>query len=404
MKTPSIEQPSGGPSPEQVEELRRHYRFQSQDTAQSAEPAAAATARSVPPAPPAVRPRGRLLIAGLMFLACAGGVATVWDSLLRYKAYGVVTGRLVQVSAPVDGLLQYVHVREGDEIRQDTRLATVRDLECEQRLERITDELKIAEATLHAEIAKVQWQSQVQDTEMSKSVAEFYEGASAVHHEAGALGVIRDQLQITQQLTIRQAAQESDLRIQSIQEDAQQNKLAAVQEALVVLKNRAEAATKAPRLGQEQVAPLVAKVNMLINETERIRQWIAQGDLRAPVNGRILHRHHPTGECVKSHEPLFTVMEESSLEIELYVSQEETAEYAVGDTINLKIEPFETLVPCEVTFIGHEYREPPANIEVFYRKSVRLLPIRVRPAAEFAADRRMSVGAVAKLPYFGARG
>lgn len=328
----------------------------------------------------------------------------MWDNLLRYQAYGVVTGRLVQVSAPVDGLLQYVHVREGDDIRQDTRLATVRDLEYEQRLERITDELKIAEATLHAETAKVQWQSQVQDTEMSKSVAEFYEGASAVHHEAGALGVIRDQLQTTHQLTIRQAATESDLRIQTIQEDAQQNKLAAIQEALVVLKNRAESAQKAPRLGPEQVAPLVAKVNMLLNETERIREWIAQGDLRAPVNGRILHRHHPTGECVKSHEPLFTVMEESSLEIELYVTQEETAEYAVGDTINLKIEPFETLVPCEVTFIGHEFREPPANIEVFYRKSVRLLPIRVRPAAEFAADRRMSVGAVAKLPYFGARG
>jgi hypothetical protein len=41
---------------------------------------------------------------------------------------------------------------------------------------------------------------------------------------------------------------------------------------------------------------------MLLNETQRIREWIAQGDLRAPVNGRVLHRHHPAGECIKSQQ------------------------------------------------------------------------------------------------------
>ncbi|MEZ6129705.1 MAG: HlyD family efflux transporter periplasmic adaptor subunit [Planctomycetaceae bacterium] len=399
-----IEHPNTAPTAQQVDELRRSYRFPAAQQVRPSSPGKDSSSRPAPPSPPPTRPRGRFLIAALMFLACAGGVLTVWDSLFRYRAYGVVTGRIVNVSAPVDGLLQFVHVREGDEVRQDSRLATVMDLEYEQRLARVADELKVAEATLHAEIAKVQWTSQVQETEMSKSLAEFYEGAGNVHQEAGALGIIRDELQNTHQLTIRHAARESDLRRQTIQEDAQRNKLAAVQEALMALKNRAEAAAKVPRLGPEQVAPLVAKVDLLMNETQRIREWIAQGDLRAPVNGTVLQRHRPTGECVKSHEPLFTVMEEASLEIEMYLPQEMTADFQVGDTMNLKIEPFETLVPCEVTAIGNEYRQPPSNIEVFYRKSVRLLPVRVRPAAEFAADRRMSVGAVAKLPHFGTRG
>ena len=287
-------------------------------------------------------------------------------------------------------------------MRQDARLATVFDLEYEQRLARVADELKVAEAALNAEIAKVQWESHVQDTEMTRSLADFYEGAGTVHQESGALGVIRNDLARTHALVQSKAANDQELQKQTIQEEAQTEKLAAVQQALEVLKLRAEAAAAAavPRLGSEQVGPLVARVDMLLNETQRIREWIAQGDLRAPVNGRVLHRHHPAGECIKSHDPLFSMMEESSLEIEMFLPQEMTADFSVGDTMQLRIEPFAELVPCTVTGIGSEHRQPPENIEVFYRKAVKLLPDRVRPAPGFAADRRMSVGAVAKLPHF----
>lgn len=382
------------------ETLRSTYRFQSGSATAKTEKTTPQTSTPVSPTAPKTRPRGRFLIAVLMLMACSAGIFTVWESLLRYQAYGVVTGRIISVSAPVDGILKYVHVREGDEVRQDGRLATVFDLEYEQRLARVADELKIAEAALNAEIAKVQWDSHVQETEMTRSLADFYEGAGTVHAESGALGVIRNELARTHALVETKAAKERDLAQQTIQEEAQTDKLAAVQQALLVLKERAEAAAAVPRLGSEQVGPLVAKVDMLLNETQRIREWIAQGDLRAPVNGRILHRHHPAGECIKSHEPLFSVMEEASLEIEMFLPQEMTADYQVGDTMQLNIEPFDELVPCTVTGIGSEHRQPPENIEVFYRKAVKLLPIRVQPAPEFAADRRMSVGAVAKLPHF----
>lgn len=385
-----------------VTDIKNAFRFQKSASARSEEPnkTPATLAGRTPP----TRRSGRLLLAGLMFAACSGGIATVWDSLLRYQAYGIVTGKVVEISAPIDGILQSVHVREGDEIRQDSRLALVSDLQYEQQLSRVADELKIAEAALHAEIAKVQWQSQVQDTEMTRSLADFHEGVGQVHETEGQLGVIRNELERTKVLIENKAARDTDLQMQSIQEHAQKSKLASIQEALKVLKERAESAASIPRLGEEQVAPLVAKVNMLLNETERIREWIALGDLRAPINGKVLFRHHPAGECVKSHEPLFSVMEDASLEIELYLPQSMTSEFEKGDVIRLKIEPFDELVPCTVTSIGSEHRQPPSNIEVFYRKDVKLLPVRVRPPASFAKDKRMSVGAVAKLPHFGGRG
>ena len=315
----------------------------------------------------------------------------------------MVTGKIVEVAAPIDGVLQSVHVKEGDAISSDTRLATVRDLEYEQKLARVEDELRIAQATLLAEIARVKWQARVQETELTRSQAEYYEGIGSVHETTGELGVIRNELDRTRVLIDSNAARETDLKSQTIREVAQKEKLASIQEALKVLKSRAEAAAEIPRLGKEQVEPLVAKVDMLLNETDRIREWLAQGDLRAPVAGKVLHRHRPAGECVLSHEPLFSVLEDASLEIELFLPQEMTATYEVGDTIKMRIEPFEQLVPCTVTAVGSEHRTPPANIEVFYRKDVKLLPIRLRPAAPFANDRRMSVGAVAKLPHFNIR-
>ena len=227
-------------------------------------------------------------------------------------------------------------------------------------------------------------------------------------HDESAINRLSSELRVTplvaQVLIARgystaEAAKEY-LENQTVQEQAQTDKLVSIQQALRVLKERAETAASIPRLGSEQVGPLVAKVDMLLNETERIREWIAQGDLRAPVNGTILFRHHPAGECVKSYEPLFSVMEEASLEIEMYLPQSMTADYKVGDTIKLRIEPFDELVPCEVTHVAAEHRQPPENIEVFYRKSVKLLPVRVRPAPQFASDKRMAVGAVAKLPHF----
>lgn len=398
------------PSEDASNNVRRTFRFstpskQIQSSTESDTNSAAKDSSTAGTASPATtRPRGRILLAVLMLLACASGIFTVWDNLLRYQAYGVVTGKIVNVSAPIDGVLQFVHVREGDHVRQDSRMATVFDLTYEQKLSRIEDEIKVAEADLHARLAKVRWESHVQETEITRSLADFYEGAGAVHEQEGALGVIRNELQRTQQLLASNAAREKELVNQTIQEAAQQDKLEAVENALEVLKARAEKAADAPRLGAEQIKPLVAKVNLLLNETKRIREWMAQGDLRAPVNGIVLARHRPAGECIRSHETLFSVMEESSLEIELFLPQDMTATYDVGDTIDLKIEPFDRLVPCEVVAIGSEHRQPPANIEVFYRKSVKLLPVRVKPAAEFATDRRMSVGAVAKLPHFKFRG
>lgn len=385
------------------ESVRDAFRYSSATQAGAAplQSAPAIPAPTTPPAPQAPsRMRGRLVIASLLVAACGAGMFTVWDSMLRYRAYGVVTGRIVNVGTPIDGMLKYVHVREGDDVRQGDRLATVIDLEQEMELARIEDQIRLAEATMHAEAARVRWEAHVQETEMTKSVADFFDGVSTVYHETGNLEVLRNELDRTEYLMSRDAAREIDLMRQTIREQAQVDKLSSVRRGLDVLRTRADKALAVPRPGDEQLNPHTAKIQMLTNEAERIRRWVAQGEITSPANGKILKRLHPAGECVPSSDSLFSVMEEASIEIELFLPQEMAADFVPGDIVELQIAPFEDRVPCEVTTIGVEQRNPPRNIEVFYRKDVTLLPVRVKPPAEITTDERLTVGAVAKMPWF----
>lgn len=378
---------------------RRAYRFSYRPEMASAHGKEQAPTTSTAAPPPRSRPRGRLLIAGLMLAACSAGIATVWDSLLRYKAYGVVTGRTVDIATPLNGVLKYVLVREGDSVRQDDRLATVIDLESEQKLTRIADELRVADATLHAEIARIQWQTHVDETEMTRSIAEFFETSGMVNAETGTLEVLQDQLDRVTSLSQQKAATAADVQSVTIREKAQQERLSELQEALIVMKERARKATQVTRPGDEQIQPLIAKAELLLNEIARLREWIAQGDVRSPVNGVIVKRHHPAGECIKSQEPLLTVVEEASTEIELFLPQHVTDEYKVGDTLRLKIDPIDELVPCVITCVGVEHRKPPEHIEIFYRSNVKLLPVRLAPPAAMVSSGKLTIGAVAKLPH-----
>ena len=403
MNTPGFPtSPVSGPNLTSGAAERAGYRFSGRRDSAHVSDQRTATL-GTPSRPAAHRPRGRLLIAGLMLVACSAGIATVWNSLLRYRAYGVVTGRTIDVGVPVAGVLQSVHVCEGDIVRQDATLARVTDLESEQKLARLEDELRVADAALHAEIARLQWQSRVEETEMTRSIAEYLEADGRLQDESQSLAALRDQLARTQMLSDRHAAADSELRSQQFREHGQQEKLAGLERAVVALRERAEQVIQVSRPGAEQIQPLVAKSEMIMNEIGRMREWISQGEVRAPVNGVVLRRHRPAGECVRPQEALFTVVEESSAEIEIYLPQSMTSHYRIGDRLSVMIEPVDEPVPCVVTAIGLEHRAPPTHLEIFYRADVRLLPVRLRPTGKFAGGRNLTIGAVARLPWFAER-
>lgn len=380
---------------------RSAYRFASanKSSAKSGRPV-----QQQPVQPPSrSRPRGRLLIVGLMFLVCAIGVSTVWESVLRYQAYGVVTGRIVKVSSPVDGVVTSLHVREGEAVRQSDRLAIVRNLKNEHELARIADELRIAQATLQAETAKMRWQTHVQDTETTRAIADVFEANSQLHDVTGRLDILTEQVEISKDLFNDGHLRSDSLNQRLAAKRATSAMAEEIRKSVEVLSKRAEKARSIPRPGPEQMEPLVAKCNLLLNDLDRLGEQIREGDLRSPVNGQVLKRFVPTGQAIKNNEPLYSVLEDASIEVEMYIPQEMSDQFKAGDTIRVKIEPHTELVACRVISVGHEHRKPPEHIEVFYRKAVHLLPVRMTPIGKFADRKYLPVGAVAKLPYIGSR-
>jgi len=349
------------------------------------------------------RPRGRLLIAVLIAISCSAGAAALWDSLIRYRAYGVVTGQVVSVSAPNDGLLESVQITEGQLVDETMPLGNLSSIEFDQQLQRVRDQLSVVQARLQAELVKVRWQTRVDETEMTRSIAEFHETTSRLWDSTGQLRVLEDQLKRTEDLFQRSSATAADLAVRQIEEDACREKVKAIEEALTVLKSRADKAGTASPPGQEQLEPLLAECRMLTNEADRLRHQIARGRLSAPVKGRVLQRFRHPGEIVQEHEPLFTVLEDASLEIELFLPQKMTAEYEVGDILEIKVEPNEELIPCRIVRVGSEHREPPRQLQIFYRDDERLLPVVLKPQISSQDQPILPLGAVAKLPWFPVR-
>src|SRR5262249_1252347 len=77
------------------------------------------------PTPLPKRPKGRWFVAVLLLGACYAAAHQVWQAYFRYQAYGTVTGKVVQLSPPWDGVLVAVHVKEGQEVRQGDPLVTL---------------------------------------------------------------------------------------------------------------------------------------------------------------------------------------------------------------------------------------------------------------------------------------
>ena len=383
---------------ENPEELSRsRYKFPTPPASATSELGPAApTASTAPPH----RPRGRALIAFLMFGACAFGIFTVWDSFARYGAYGVVVGRTIEVSSAIDGKVCHTDFLDGDVVEQNSALATVKNLEIENKILQVQDELKIAEAKLVAETARIRWQAHVQETETTRAIAEFFETRSRLEDVNGQLNVLRDQIQADKFLNQHSSVPKRQLRQRELEKAAQESRIVEIKNEMNVLQTRAQKAQDAPRLDKEQTLPLQMTCEKLRQELVRLEAIREQGQIKSPVDGRILWSQRFEGERVDRHEPMYRILQESTLEIEMFVPQSMTLQYQVGDVVQLKIEPFSERVNCRVTAIGTEHREPPEQIERFYNKSTKLLPIRVIPERKFRNVNRLPVGAVAKLPQF----
>ncbi len=352
----------------------------------------------VKPAAPPKQPRGRLFVVSLVVAVLAFGGHKAYEALLRYSAYGVVAGRSIEVPATVDGLVKFVHVEEGETVRQGQLLLTLHSPDLLRRVERLDDDLRVAQAKLQAAMSRLKWELSEREQKVEESVGEFYEKWGQARLEQARLLDLQQTLKRTEELFARKAAAAQDVQKARLDEQGQREKLEQIQSSLKAWKKRAEAARDGNVSRRDELLPMLAEIESLESEQCRLRADQDRQEIRSPVNGIVARRHRFTGEGAAYLQPLFTIVEEDSLHVELFVPQDKISNFQIGDRIEVQLAPFWDRVPCRVARFGDEQLSPPAQIERYYPTRSLQVPIHLEPDSDFLRHRLIQVGAVVKLP------
>lgn len=353
--------------------------------------------RSQPPLPK--RNKGQLFLAFVFLAFFVTIFYAIYAAFFQYKAYGVISGRMISVGAPWNGTVSSWQVRDGDIVQQGQVLAVIGNIEMEHRLQTLDDELRYAQAKVDAEASRIRFNFSDKTDRNQKALAEYLEAQGNLLAERSVLSDLEQRLRRSTKL--RRAGNVSQQAYDELyfKCTGQRQKVEKLEKAVEVLRVRSENTENDSESKSNQLDPLLVKIEQIQSERERLRARIDLGQIVAPVSGRITLRTLLTGESVKQGETIVEILEDNSAEAVLYVPQIYTDEFQVGDRVMLTLEPFDKEVPCVVKRLGNQFQPAPNSIERFYQKQQHLLPIHLAPIPEFREEFSMRINGTVKLPY-----
>jgi multidrug resistance efflux pump len=348
----------------------------------------------------------------VLFLgACGIAGNQVWQSFFRYRAYGTVEGRLLELSPPWDGAIAFAHVREGDTVRQGQVLLTLDNPELQHQLAQVEDDLLVAKANLEAETVKLRWQLAFHLDETTGAAAASEEARGQLLAEQAQLERMAADLDRARRVHAGMPGAVEPQALDRLRYDrhGQEGKVARLRDALAergqrahladtLLGGQGDLAATAAEDGRQQLQPFLARITALQRQRGRLRERLAQGRVCAPANGVVVRLCHFPGERCRPAEPVLELLEEGSLRIALYLPQDASTDFAVGADVDLVLEPYPQPLTCNVTRFGDRYEQAPESIKRHYAVGQALLPVYLRPRPEAARWTALCVGGVVKLP------
>ena len=361
------------------------------------------------PIPLPKRPKGRWFIGVLLLGSCAYFGWQVYDGFFRYQAYGVVKGRILQLSPPWQGELTAFHVREGDTVRQGQPLLTMDNSDMRQRLSALGDELVSAQADLEAEAAKLKWQAAFHLDQSTSSQSRYYEMWGQLLHEQTSLEKLAGDLRMSERLFARRVIAPVELEHAQSDFKGQELKVQKLEIALEEAKKHARVGNiLLARLGDlgeslsadghDQLKPKYAKIEALKAERSRLEQNLAQGRLLAPSNGLVVKLHRFAGEHARSEDTLISFLEEGSMQVVLYVPQSRIDNFKEGSVQDMILEPYPERLQGKISRLGDQLEPAPEQIKRYYSAGQRLVLVYVQPSPETQRWMAFRVESVVKLP------
>ena len=335
----------------------------------------------------------------ILFTLIATGAYTVWNTAFRYAAFGIVDGRVIHVAAPLGGIVQSLHVREGAIVNQGELLFTLQNLELQQQLEEIGDQLKIGQADFEAEIARHRLRSEERGDQNQKAISEYYEMWGRLLEEQARLTTLEARLDRLGNLRKKIVVTDEEWDTARFATAGQRGKVKKLEVAVRQLQARSEPAPDQHDEVVRELQPLLARLKNLQARLPRLRAQIEQGKVRSPVDGRVVKRNVFVGEYADKAETIVEVLEEGSLEIVLYTSQRRARLLTAEDSIPLTIEPNVGAVMCRVVRVGDRLEPVPEPLGRYYRSGKTLLPVYLQPQYDQRDNVILRLGTEVKLPH-----
>jgi multidrug resistance efflux pump len=257
-------------------------------------------------------------------------------------------------------MVKYVHVQDGQTVRQDEPLITVDNLSISQEIEQTDDELTLAQAELRSKVSELKWAMSRHDELDVRATTEYFELWGRLLDERATLAELAAKYERATELRRADSVTEESFEESHYRWKGQQDKVAKLAQAVEEMKKSAKVTTILDS-GSDQLAPSLAKIDMLAGKRARLRQQLASGELRAPTNGVVLRRWKFVGEKCGMDDPAITVVEESSLQIVLYFRQSSSWMPSVGENVSVEVPPNSLTVLCRVERIGSGYEVPTSS-------------------------------------------
>ena len=351
--------------------------------------------RSGPPLPK--RSKGRLFVGSVLLAAVVAIGYSFFNSVLRYTAYGEVVGRRIELTVPWGGVIESIHVREGDEVRHGDLIVRIDNLEHRQRIDEIDDALRLERAQLASDLAMLRWEAEKIRDARKLSQSEFYDKWSELLWEQSKLVDLQTQLARLEPVEREGAAATGQVQSLKLQVAGQDRRVEQLTEAVRALQQRSEQSPIEIDL-EDRVQPTLARIENLQAELQRTREKLQRGEIRAPTSGRIVRTHRFAGEYAAPSEPVVELLVEGSTELVLYLPQSEVQHYPVGRTVKVHVNPTDTHLTCAVERVALEMVPAPDSLSRHYEPQETLLPVFLRVTDDRVSTRWLTLGSELRLP------
>ena len=344
-----------------------------------------------------VRPTGRLSVA-LILLFCVGSVCLfLWNTFFRDAAYGVVAGRVTALSAPWSGTLSAVFVSAGETVQQGDVLAIVADAEIQASIDRLSDDMRTAQAELDALAAQLALAARKRSNDAEEIRANYFDLRGQLLAEQSRHDELTSRLQRRQALANTRAYSQEEIESLRFDQEGLAAKIENLEQAALALETRLKE-EQAAEYETAQLRPILTKIETAEAEIRRLRERQLQGTLRAPFSGTIVEVDGRVGERTSPDRSLLEFLPENSIELVLYVNQSDADRYRVGHSLDVVVEPLDEPIACEIARVGRRLEKPDSYVPGRYRPEEKLLPVYLRPIEDSLERSEIKVGGTIRLP------